>query len=155
MPYTQGEFISTTNSVSPNMNSSDPNVSFMNTEEIVHVTKKTFAKNKFLDQQAVLNFSTKQLSELPTASENSNNEQNFTQYLGKMNNSRPLTYPYTSVLQGENSKTNITDTIEDNSKLSSRSLENKTEHKSIRHFEVIKNYNYELHSPKKIEPLIM
>lgn len=152
MPYTQGEFISTANSASANVNCGDTTVSFMNNDEIVHVTKKTFAKNKILDQQAVLNFSTKHLSELPAVSENSNHEhQNFTQYLGKMNTSRPLTYPYTSDMHMENSKTKLNDTIED-SKLSSRPLENKTELKSIRHFQVIQNYNYDLHSAKKIEP---
>lgn len=149
MPYSQGEFISTTSPAPANLNSSDSTNSFMNTEELVHVTKKTFAKNKFLDQQAIPNFSTKHLDELPIASENSNSEQhNFTQYLGKTNTSRPLTYPYTSVLQAESSKSKVTD---EDSKVIGRSVENKNELKSIRHFQVIQNYNYELHSPKKIE----
>lgn len=115
---------------------------FIDNEELVHVSKKNFAKNKILDQHNVLNFSAKQLSELPTVSENSGDtgdSENFMQYLGKTNISRPLTYPYTSPL-GENRV-----------KEAAAAATNKGEMKSIRHFQVIQNYNQELHSPKKAE----
>lgn len=105
----------------------------------MHVSKKSFAKNKILDQQNVLNFSAKQLSELsPSLTDTETGDsQTFTQYLGKANGSRPLTYPYTSPLS--------------ESRVKEVAAAAKGELKSIRHFQVIQNYNQELHSPKKAE----
>lgn len=110
---------------------------FIDNEELVHVSKKTFAKNKILDQQSVLNFNAKQLSELTTISERDSDDSQTLKCFGRMSASRPLTYPYTSPLSENRPKEVITS--------------GKSELKSIRHFQVIQNYNQELHSPKKVD----
>lgn len=125
------------NDLTPNPPSSprsDSSMSFMNTEEIAHMTKKNFAKNKILDQQAGVMFSaTKRLIDLPASTENSLGEhQNFSRYLGKTSVNRPLTYPYTTPLQSTEGKPKNRDLYEDSGKNS----EGKIELKSIRHFQV-------------------
>lgn len=111
---------------------------FIDNEELVHVSKKNFAINKFLDQQqSVLIFKAKQFNELTTPSESNGEDLQTSKFLGKTSTSRPLTYPYTSPVSENRVKEVITS--------------GKTELKSIRHFQVIQNYNQELHSPKKIE----
>lgn len=81
----------------------------MDDEEIVHVSKQTFAKNKILDQQPDnLNFS-KKFNNIMTATTTTtitmsiieqSEGKNVNLYLGKsdVNVNRPLTYPYTSPL---------------------------------------------------------
>lgn len=95
----------------------------------MHVSKKTFAKNKILD----LDFSAKRLSELPTVSRCDGEDLAVVgKVFGKtVGVSRPLSYPYTSPLS-EN-----------------RVVKEKGELKSIRHFQVIQNYNQEVQSPPK------
>ncbi|KAI4466927.1 schnurri isoform f [Holotrichia oblita] len=88
--------------VSENRNSSPSNSSgneglssFMDTEQIAHVTKTNYAKNKILDQS--VNFNTSKLSEMSFSnSADIQEKQKLSQFLGKSNTTRPLTYPYTN-----------------------------------------------------------
>lgn len=92
------------------------NNTVMDNDEIVHVSKHTFAKNKILDHQQSdsLNFS-KKFNNVITSSTTTCMEEsdgrNVNLYLGKSNFyvNRPLTYPYTSPLV-TNSTLNIDDT---------------------------------------------
>lgn len=129
-PFTQDEYMSTASSPGQKSSPTTPlseSIGFIDTDEVTHVSQKNFVKNKILDQRTVLNFSAKQLSELPTIAESDSEDSQALKFLGKTSVSRPLTYPYTSpvsekeVIVGGNS-----------------------ELKSIRHFQVIQNYNQEL-----------
>lgn len=67
----------------------------MDTEQIAHVTKANYAKNKILDQS--VNFNTSKLSEISFSnSADIQEKQKLSQFLGKSNTTRPLTYPYTN-----------------------------------------------------------
>ena len=68
----------------------------LNTEEIVHVSKSNYVKNKILDDKPPMNFSAPKLS--LTASSSGDEDTQLAHFLGKTTIIRPLTYPYTSVL---------------------------------------------------------
>ncbi|CAH2012893.1 unnamed protein product [Acanthoscelides obtectus] len=70
---------------------------FMSTEEIAYVSKTSYAKNKILDERNVGGF--KKMNEVPVSAVSEHGkQQGVTEYLGKCT-VRPLTYPYTTVLQ--------------------------------------------------------
>lgn len=72
----------------------------MDNDEIAHVSKTNFAKNKILDQQPDSLCFSKSLNKIIATCENqSGDAKNLNLYLGKtiVNINRPLTYPYTSL----------------------------------------------------------
>ncbi|XP_025831676.1 zinc finger protein 40 isoform X2 [Agrilus planipennis] len=82
----------------------DRSTSFMNTEQVTHVNNTNYAKNKILDHQTITTFSTLRVNAtipVTTVQESSKEVENLTQFLGKTNTQRPLTYPYLSVTPGE------------------------------------------------------
>lgn len=108
----------------------------MNNEQVVHVNKKNYAKNKILDDQQSINISaTIDLNKLPSNSPVDSPElYNITQFLGKTNRNRVLTYPYTSPLANSECS-RISDNFKD---------EVPTERKlpsNINQFHVIKKYD--------------
>lgn len=111
---------------------SDTPINVLNIEEIAHVSKTTYAKNKILDDKTPLNFSAPKVTTPPTTSSESDEAPNLSQFLGKTTINRPLTYPYTSVLPQESHEKEV----------------DKPEGKSIKQFHVIQKYAS--HSPNKI-----
>lgn len=133
----------------------DPLSSFMDTEQIAHVTKTNYAKNKILDQ--AVNFNTAKLSEMSfNMNASSQEKRKLCQFLGKSNRNRPLTYPYTSdslndsptlvnskeVMETANNP--VTETVTINEKVSD----------PIKHFSVVKKYvkySFEKSAHKPVE----
>ncbi|XP_050294461.1 uncharacterized protein LOC126734781 [Anthonomus grandis grandis] len=83
-----------------NAASTNSSIEFMTTEQISYVSKSNYAKNKILD-----NFTYKlNKSIAETIPSNSANDEkvtgseSVTNFLGKTSTTRPLTYPYTSIL---------------------------------------------------------
>lgn len=87
----------------PHLRSGSPNDFPISSEEVAQVSKTNYARNKFLNDRNSLNIDSKKLNEVSTVvmSEESTETQNITNYLGKCI-SRPLTYPYTSIIPHEN-----------------------------------------------------
>lgn len=85
------------------LRSASPNELFMTTEEIAYVSKTNYAKNKILDERNSSDFTSKKLTEVvPTeVAQETSESRNITNFLGKSSVTRPLTYPYTSVLTQE------------------------------------------------------
>ncbi|KAJ8969924.1 hypothetical protein NQ317_016189 [Molorchus minor] len=119
---------------------------FMSTEEIAYVSKTNYAKNKILDERNSLSFTTTRRMDLAvvTTIEESTEMQNVTNYLGKSNITRPLTYPYTSMISNEDDI--AVNTLEVSTKISKNNdfvlnhMEPSSEPKSIKQFHVIQKY---------------
>ncbi|KRT86100.1 zinc finger protein, partial [Oryctes borbonicus] len=96
LSLSQKPAVSENRNSSPNSSSgNDGLASFMDTEQIAHVTKTNYAKNKILDQ--AMNFNAAKLSEISfSSSAEIQEKQKLSQFLGKTNTTRPLTYPYTN-----------------------------------------------------------
>lgn len=109
---------------------------FMTTEEIAYVTKTNYAKNKILDN---LKYKpNKQIAEnLSPNEEKPKEDESMTTYLGKSSATRPLTYPYTSVL-GESEK--VQSPIVEEPKIVHIKDNIPSEPKSIKQFHVIQKY---------------
>lgn len=86
----------------PPLRSGSPNDFPISSEEVQQVSKKNYARNKFLNDRNSLNINSKKLNEAAkvATTEESAEAQNIRTYLGKCT-SRPLTYPYTSILCNE------------------------------------------------------
>ncbi|XP_060523059.1 uncharacterized protein LOC132700018 isoform X2 [Cylas formicarius] len=69
---------------------------FMTTEEIAHVQKTNYAKNKFLDNPNPSAFNPPQAPEIVGGAIQPEDRKLIT-YLGKTSTTRPLTYPYASI----------------------------------------------------------
>ncbi|XP_057657501.1 uncharacterized protein LOC130894605 [Diorhabda carinulata] len=122
---------------SGNIGTKSPTEAFMTTEELAHVSKTIYAKNKFLDQpNTTMSPSFKTMELNISASEETAENQNVRTYLGMGSISRPLTYPYTTVLIGEKV---VLSSPEPENKLS-ESVTNPVEPKCIKQFNVIKKY---------------
>ncbi|GJQ84414.1 hypothetical protein Trydic_g3887 [Trypoxylus dichotomus] len=95
LSLSQKPAVSENRNTSPNSSSDNGLASFMDTEQIAHVSKTNYAKNKILDQ--AMNFNTAKLSEISFSTNAEIQEkQKLSQFLGKTNTTRPLTYPYTN-----------------------------------------------------------
>ncbi|XP_030756932.1 uncharacterized protein LOC115882826 [Sitophilus oryzae] len=117
--------------------SSSNNDQIMTTEEIAYVSKTNYAKNKFLDN---LNYKpSKEIGDNISSEERNDSrdeEQSLATYLGKTTMSRPLTYPYTSLLVS-GSKEVQTPVFEEVKRVIA---EEKSEPKNIKQFHVIQKY---------------
>ncbi|VEN43584.1 unnamed protein product [Callosobruchus maculatus] len=113
---------------------------FMSSEEIAYVSKTNYAKNKILDERNVDGF--KRINEVPVSTVSEPGKQHgVTEYLGKCT-SRPLTYPYTNVLQDKEVTPHATECEQPR-------MEASPEHpKSIKQFHVIQKYVQPQLSPK-------
>nr|CAH7737179.1 unnamed protein product [Callosobruchus chinensis] len=113
---------------------------FMSSEEIAYVSKTNYAKNKILDERNVDGF--KRMNEVPVSTVSEpGRQQGVTDYLGKCT-SRPLTYPYTNVLQDKELTPHATECEQPRIELSPE------QPKSIKQFHVIQKYVQPQLSPK-------
>nr|XP_023019377.1 MDS1 and EVI1 complex locus protein EVI1-A-like [Leptinotarsa decemlineata] len=135
------------------LRSSSPNELLMTPEEIAHVSKTNYAKNKILDERN-FGFRSKKLNDmhLLSLSEETTETKNVRNFLGTGCVSRPLTYPYTSVFPPEKNVPASPKPSEGESQASDSSVS--PEPKSIKQFHVIQRYlsNCQL-SPKLSEAL--
>uniref|UniRef100_A0A6P7H0Z2 Uncharacterized protein LOC114349472 n=1 Tax=Diabrotica virgifera virgifera TaxID=50390 RepID=A0A6P7H0Z2_DIAVI len=121
--------------------SKSPTDTFMTTEEIAHVSKANYAKNKILDEQNTSRnsgFKNVEVSSMSTAEETTES-QNYRIYLGMGSGSRPLTYPYTTILTVEKEMMPSPKIIELDSRVSEKTPA-PPEQKSIKQFHVIQKY---------------
>lgn len=148
------------------MRSGSPNDFPISSEEVAQVSKTNYARNKFLNDRNS-NIDARKLNDVPAAvvSEETTEAQNITNYLGKCV-SRPLTYPYTSVLPHESEVISSPKLVETPYKVSNPisvdvNDENALESKSvIQQFHVIQKYTSQsqsvppkdkMISPRKLE----
>lgn len=124
---------------------------FMTSEEIAYVSKTNYAKNKILDN---LNFKpSKQIVENISSASlvgvDSKEDKSLSTYLGKTSTTRPLTYPYTTVLPNLSNE-RLKSPIPEEPKLGSPTDKTEPvlmEPKSIKQFHVIQKYAMHHKSP--------
>lgn len=144
----------------PHLRSGSPSDFPISSEEVQQVSKKNYARNKFLNDRNSLNINSKKLNEAAkvAATEESAEAQNIRTYLGKCT-SRPLTYPYTSILPQGNEVVSVPKPTEISNRVSNPISVDINEDKSveprsvIQQFHVIQKYTSQnqLLPPKPVE----
>lgn len=124
----------------PHMRTRSPTEAFMTTEELAHVSKTIYAKNKFLDHPNTTLSSTFKTMEVNiSTTEETTESQNVRIYLGMGSISRPLTYPYTTELIAEKEVLPSPKIVELETRVM-ESVSTPTEPKCIKQFNVIQKY---------------
>ncbi|CAH1110550.1 unnamed protein product [Psylliodes chrysocephalus] len=130
-----------------------PSETFMTTEEIAHFSKSNYAKNKILNEPNSTrnSFNSTDLEKVNNAFAvtETSESQNIRIYLGMGSISRPLTYPYTSILSVEKEALPSPKGFEVESRIP-ENVSVSPEVKSIKQFHVIQKYA----SQPKISPKI-